>query len=139
MRGLIGYRGTMEAIVIIPIAVVLIVLVGFFGLGGMRLLRRQQVERQQDVASGKVNALRYHVPIGQDPAAVTAALLQDGYEVVRDDVATHVQELLILCPAGVDRERARVRSVITHEAAVDMEGHPMPEHDVVFDDERRAG
>lgn len=139
MRRLSGYRRWMESIVIIPIVVVLIVVVGFFGLGGMRLMRRQEMSRHRDVATARVDSLRYEVPPGQDPAAVTAALMQEGFEVVRDDAAMHSQDLLILCPAGADRERAHVRSVIAHEAPIDMEGHPMPEHEVRFADERRAG
>jgi hypothetical protein len=129
----------MASLILIPIAVVVILVVVFFGIGGMRLLSRQQAERRRDVGTGRVDALRYRVPVGQDPAAVIAALEQDGFATVRDDAATHTQDLLILCPAGAERERAHVRAVIAHEAPIDMEGHPMPEHEVVFADEPRTG
>jgi hypothetical protein len=67
---------------------------------------------------------------------VFAALKQDGFEVVRDDAAMQTQDLIIMCPAGADRDRARVRAVIAHEAPIDMEGHAMAEHEVHFVDER---
>jgi hypothetical protein len=126
----------MESVIIIPVAIVAIFLVGVIGLGGMRLMRRQQLEHQREVTTGQVESLRYEVPTGQDPAAVMSALKLEGYDVVREDAPTRFRELVVLCPAGADRERARVRAVIAHEAPVDMEGHPMPEHAVHFADER---
>lgn len=125
---------------IIPIILILVLaLVLAFGGGGIRTLRRRQEALRNEAVSGQVESLRYDVPVGQDPAAVIMALKREGFEVVRDDAATNPQELLIMCPAGVDRERARVRAVIAHEAPVDMEGHPMPEHEVRFADEPHAG
>ena len=119
------------------LAVIVVVLIVIFAGGaGLRAMRQRQVALRDEAVSGQVDSLRYVVPVGQDPAAVMSALKLEGFEVVRDDAATHSQDLLILCPAGVDRERARVRAVIAHEAAVDMEGHPMPEHEVRFADER---
>lgn len=83
-------------------------------------------------------SLRYHVPVGQDPAAVIAALRQAGYEVVRDEAPTRIQDVIIMCPAGADKERNRVRSVIAH-APIDLEGAPAPAHEVVFEDEPGPG
>lgn len=123
-------------------AVVLLILLGVavlvFGAGGVRVLRQRQVALREDAVTERVPSLRYVVPPGQDPAAVMAALMNEGFEVVRDDAATHSQDLLILCPAGIERERARARAVIAHDAGIDMEGHPMPERAVIFADEPRT-
>ena len=121
------------------IVVLMVVAVVVFGAGGVRTLRKRQEALRHDAVSGQVPTLRYVIPAGQDPAAVMAAVKSEGYEVVRDDAATHSQDLLILCPAGIERERARVRAVIAHQAGIDMEGHPMPEHAVIFADEPRIG
>lgn len=123
-------------LIIFVVLILLLVLFLAFGGGGVRAMRQRQEALREEAVTGKVAALRYRVPVGQDPAAVIAALKQEGFEVVREDAATDSQELLIMCPAGVDRERARVRAVIAHEAPIDMEGHPMAEHEVHFVDER---
>jgi hypothetical protein len=122
--------------IILVVIVVLILAFGGFGVRGMR--QRQQTLREEAVTH-QVETLTYRVPVGQDPTAVIHALQQEGFNIVRDDAASDPQELLILCPAGADRERARVRAVIAHQSTIDMEGHPMPEHEVHFADERRAG
>lgn len=140
MRRLIGYWGRMALLLVVGVVVVVVVVIILFaGAGGVRSLRQRQDALRHEAVDGQVASLRYHVPVGQDPAAVMSALKLEGFEVVRDDAATNPQELLIMCPAGVDRERARVRAVIAHEAPVDMEGHPMPEHEVRFADEPHAG
>jgi len=139
MRRLIGYHLPMVFLVIIlVILVVIAALVLGFGMGGMRAMRQRQTALRSDAVSGQVESLRYQVPPGQDPAAVIAALKLEGFEVVRDDAALQTQDLLILCPGGAERERARVRAVIAHEASMDMEGHAMPEHEVHFADEPRT-
>ena len=127
----------MTYLFIIPIVLVIfVVLFLAFGGGGVRVLRQRQEALREEAVTGQVETLVYDVPVGQDPAAIIAALKQEGFQAVREDAATHSQELLILCPAGADRERARVRALIAHEAPIDMEGHPMPPHDVRFADER---
>lgn len=102
-----------------PLALVLLALVI-----ALRLRRRPK----------KAESLRYQVPVGQDPAAVIAALRQAGYEVRRDHEPTRIQDVVITCPDGADSERARVRSVIAG-APVDLGGGAAPEHPVVFEDE----
>jgi len=119
---------------ILVVAILVVVLV-FWALG--RYQRRTET-LVHEVEAEDVAALRYRVPTGQDPAAVVAALTQEGYSAIRDTRAADA-DILVLCPAGVDRERAHVRSVIAHVAAEDMEGHPMPEHEVLFVDEQKAG
>jgi hypothetical protein len=82
----------------------------------------------------KGGSLRYHVPVGQDPAAVITTLRQAGYEVTRDQAPTRIQDVVIACPEGVDIERERVRSVIAR-APIDLGGAPAPAHQIVFEDE----
>lgn len=120
-----------------PLLVVVIVVLGLV-LWSMGRYQRRTEEIVHEVEAEDVAALRYRVPTGQDPAAVVAALTHEGYSAVRDTRGADA-DILVPCPAGVDRERAHVRAVIAHAAAADMEGHPMPEHEVHFVDEQQAG
>jgi hypothetical protein len=121
---------------IVPVLVLLIAVV----IIAVALLRsgRQAEERKHRAQESPEEALRYHVPTGQDPAAVIGALTSEGYDAVRDSDA-NTSDILVLCDAGKERERAHVRAVIEHVAPMDMEGHPMPHHPVAFADEPRAG
>ncbi|MEX0429314.1 hypothetical protein AB3X52_16970 [Nocardioides sp. DS6] len=116
--------------VLIPLAIVVAV-----AYVAVRWFRQNEVRKQQEAVGGVVESLRYHVPIGQDPAAILAALHLEGYEAVRDDdMAT--QDILILTPSGADRERAKVRAVLAHEAPLNLEGDPKPrDYEVRFADE----
>jgi hypothetical protein len=117
-------------VLLLPLIIVVVL-----GLAAMRRMRRKQVALREEAVSGQVESLRYQVPVGQDPAAVIAALKQAGYEVVRDDAAMQTQDVIILCPSGADRERAKVRAVIAHDATLNLEGDPAPEHEIRFVDE----
>lgn len=109
-----------------------------FVLGAARALRERRARRRaRRLAAGRAGSLRYVVPVGQDPAAVIAALRQAGYDVVREHEPTRIQELVIACPGGVDGQRSDVRAVIAH-APMDLGGAPPPEHRVVFADEPEA-
>jgi hypothetical protein len=55
--------------------------------------------------------LEYAVPTGQDPVVILAALEREGYTATVDADHDH-QIVLIACPAGLDRQRAQVRSII---------------------------
>jgi hypothetical protein len=111
----------------IPLLVVLV----FAALGLRRMHHRNEAIRRES-ASPAVGVLRYHVPEGQDPAAVLAALETEGYAAtLSPGPATH--DVMIPCRSGADRERAHVRAVIAH-AALNMEGDP-GDHPVVFADE----
>jgi hypothetical protein len=111
----------------IPVLVILI----FAGLGLRRMHRRNEAIRGE-AASPAVDVLCYHVPAGEDPAAVLAALEQEGYAatLTPSPVADNV---LIPCRTGKDRERAHVRSVIA-SADLNLEGDSAHRR-VVFADE----
>ena len=124
---------------VILLVIVLIVVVIWAVVAGLRGLARYQKRTEaivHEVEEHEVEALRYRVPTGQDPAAVVAALSQEGYTAVRDSHAD-AADIMVVCPAGVDRERAHVRAVIQHAAGIDLEGHDMPDHEVRFVDEEQ--
>lgn len=87
---------------------------------------RQDEERKYAEATGEVvDSLRYHIPPGQDPAAVLASLRLEGYDAVCDDRFDD-PDVLILTPAGRDRERAHVRAVLAHSTPTNLEGDRQP-------------
>src|SRR5262245_23557086 len=72
--------------------------------------------------------LAYHVPEGQDAAALIVALGRAGYTAVEDDEGgTH--QVLVFCPGSRQEARPRVRAVLQEV------GGPRPA-EVVFADER---
>lgn len=105
--------------VVVPLALVVVI-----GYVAVRVFRQEE-ERKYDEAVGEVvESLRYHIPPGQDPAAVLAALKVEGYDAVRDD-RFDTPDVLILTPSGRDRERAHVRAVLADSDA-NLEGDPQP-------------
>lgn len=121
----------MSAVLVPLILVVLVLLVGAVYV--VRTTRRGQ-EREARAKGGETESLRYTVPEGQDPAAVMAALRLEGFEPVPDS-ATAGRDVLIPCPAGKERERARVRAVLAHAAPLNLEGDPADTSSVRFADE----
>jgi len=99
---------------------------------------RVETAKRKDVARAvhedQTPTLEYSVPTGQDPAVILAALQGEGYAATVDSHHTQ-QVVLIACPGGLDRQRARVRSII---AAADVttidDGGPV-DVDVRFRDE----
>lgn len=71
--------------------------------------------------------LRYRVPVGQDAAAVLAAVRHNGFE-ARVEMAGGDEALVITCGAS---EKERVRQVLA-DAPVDMAGHPFAGPPVAF-------
>lgn len=120
------------AAVLVPIVLVILVLV-IGAVVVVRMSRRSQ-EREDWAKSSETEALRYHVPEGQDPVAVITALRQEGFEPVQDS-ATAGRDVLIPCPSGKDRERARVRAIIEYVAPLNLEGDPADTPAVRFADE----
>lgn len=98
-------------------------------------LARQRQKFTDDINAPETQSLEYHVPEGQDPAAVLTALRLEGYDAVVHP--TDTQRIRIACPAGLDRERARVRAVIASagSSAIDA-GVSVDQPPVRFDDER---
>jgi hypothetical protein len=117
---------------LVPIIVVLILLaVVVVGVAAWAS-RRQRVS--DELASTAAPTLDYLVPPGQDPVILTTALDAEGYTVTTDPrnaLLVHVS-----CPAGPDRDRARVRAVISsvHTTALDA-GQRMEIGEVRFTDE----
>jgi hypothetical protein len=102
------------------------------------VVREQLKEREQvdkELHGDETPTLEYAVPEGQDPAVVLAALERAGYTATVDPNGPH-QVVLIACPAGVDRDRAHVRSVIeSGSVTAPQDGVPM-QVDVRFRDEK---
>lgn len=112
----------------------LVIVIGIAYLA-VRWFRQDETRRKAEAEGDVVDSLRYHVPTAQDPAAVIAALTMDGYEAVLDDNPA-TRDVLILTPHGADRERARVRAVIAHDAALNTQGDRVDvEKEIRFADE----
>lgn len=95
--------------------------------------RDDQVKAQAATfaASPLADTLVYRVPDGQDPAAVMAALEQEGYAATLGGGA---REVHVPCPRGADHDRDHVRAVIA-DARLNLEGDPFATP-VVFEDEQ---
>jgi len=79
--------------------------------------------------------LRYQVPDPQDPVVLLTALEGAGYTAHLDESAG-TKHLAITCPAGRERERARIRSVIGETDRLGLEGPRFKPGEVVFEDEQ---
>ena len=102
------------------------------------VLREQIAERERvsvELHSAEIPTLEYAVPDGQDPTVILAALEKAGYTATADPHHAH-QRVLIACPGGVDRQRARARSVIESASVTPpQDGVPL-EVEVQLVDER---
>jgi hypothetical protein len=123
------------AAVLIPVLIVL-VLVGVFVVAVIALTRRRTAWTQRLQEGQEHPYLRYRVPSGVDMAAVLVAVENEGYAATSDLSGTH-HEVLIVCPAGTERERARVRAAIHH--ASNPEGDDLGLDAVRFTDEDDLG
>ena len=118
------------------VALLLLIIPVVVALWAITALRRRDDAVKAEAFSPETDTLRYHVPDGQDPAAVLAALEVEGYRATLAP-APATDDVLIPCRTGAERERAHVRAVIAH-AALNLEGDP-GDHPVVFADEPREG
>jgi hypothetical protein len=113
-------------IVVVAIAVVMLLAVRTWASG-----HRQQAE---ELASPREPTLDYLVPDGQDPVVLLTVLSADGYAATADPATPNL--IRISCPAGLDRERARVRATIQHAGATAIDtGVPFEPDHVRFVDE----
>jgi hypothetical protein len=94
-----------------------------------------KVAEQQDTTDPRVETLRYRIPDAQDPTVLISALEQEGYTADLDDVRAE-KYLVVACPAGRDRERAHVRSLIDGKDKTSLEGPEFNPGKVVFEDEK---
>lgn len=115
------------AVSLIPVLIILGIVV-LVVAGAVVLGRRRERAVDQAVGPG-APTLRYQVPEGQDPLAVTRALNEEGYDAVAD--GDHV---VVRGGEDPDRERAHVRAVIAR-APVDLDSDVVPGHRVRFEDE----
>jgi hypothetical protein len=99
---------------------------------------REQVRHRQHVdevvEDERTPTLEYDVPTGQDPAVILAALTSAGYTATVDPTGVH-QVVSVACPAGVDRERAHVRSLIESANVTAPDDGVRLDADVRFRDE----
>jgi hypothetical protein len=91
-------------------------------------------EEQASPADPRIQTLRYRVPDGQDPAVLIAALEPEGYTADLE-VLDAARFLVIACPAGRDRERARVRHILAEHEVASLEGPPISPGKPIFEDE----
>jgi hypothetical protein len=83
----------------------------------------------------RTETLRYQVPDPQDPVVLLTALERAGY-IVHLDESAGTKHLTVVCPAGRERERARIRSVIGDNDRLGLEGPQFNPGEVVFEDEQ---
>ena len=94
----------------------MVLLVSVIALGGLLLylVREQSLARERvedELHAAGTPTLEYAVPTGQDPVAILAVLERSGYTAGVDSHGTH-QVVMVKCPDGPDRERARLRALI---------------------------
>ncbi len=90
----------------------------------------------QDARDPRVEALDYQVPDGQDPAVLISALQSEGYTADLE-VRDAGRYLAIACPAGRERERARVRNVLAQNHMASIEGPSFSPGKIAFEDEKQ--
>jgi hypothetical protein len=112
---------------IIVLGVLLVVALGGFGASA---------SRRETALDPRIETLRYHVPAGQDPTVLVAALSKDGY-VAAEELVAGEEYIGVACPAGRDRERAHVRAIIasTHRTTLEEGKNDFEPGRVVFEDE----
>ena len=106
---------------IIAVLLVVIVLLAL-GLAAMRSMDRSRMDGEDRAKRTGAETLRYHVPDGQDPVGVIAALHHQGYDAV-EDRDSGFRDVLIPCPTGTAHDRERVRAAI---AQVSADAGPAP-------------
>lgn len=101
------------------------------------VVREQVAERERvarELHDDRTPTLEYFVPTGQDPVVILTALERADYRATVDPNHAH-QLVLVACPGGVERHRAKVRSVIeSASVTTPQDGIPL-EPEVRFRDE----
>jgi hypothetical protein len=100
----------------------------------VRQQARQRERIDEELGARRSFTLEYAVPAGQDPTVILAALTRSGYTATVDPRRAH-QHVLVACPAGADRERARVRATIESASVTAPEDGVPPAAEVRFVDE----
>jgi hypothetical protein len=100
--------------IIAPLLVIAVLLV--LGVVAMRAMDRNRMVGEDQAKRSGAETLRYHVPDGQDPVGVIAALHHGGFDAV-EDRDSGFRDVLIPCPAGRSHDRERARAVIEQVSA----------------------
>jgi hypothetical protein len=117
------------------VVVVIIIVLAIIVMAAVRFVHRQAAH-QDDAKSAPEEMLRYHVPEGQDPAIVVAALQKEGFRAIPDvQGAGASHDVLIPCSEDVERHRAHVRSIIQGTEQINFEGDQRQIPQVKFADE----
>jgi len=114
---------------------ILVLVVILAGVGLIWLLRwsKQRGTTAAALEGAETETLEYAVPTGQDPVVVMAALETEGFTTTLDKTG---EVLLIHCPAGRDRARARARAAISQADSSALEhGRRLDVDTVRFRDE----
>lgn len=96
---------------------------------------KEAAQRRDSPEDPGVETLRYRIPDAQDPAVLITALDRAGYTASLDDERAE-KHLVVACPAGRDRERARVRALIGDADETSLEGPEFQTGKVAFEDEK---
>lgn len=94
-------------------------------------LARARRRRRGHPVPAEPGQLRYHVPVGQDPAAVLTSVRQHGFAATVE-MAGGDEDVVITCDRAVAREQ--LRSILA-AAPIDMNGHAFDGPPVTFADE----
>jgi hypothetical protein len=120
--------------VLVPVIAVVVVVVIALVVAGRWAARRQRTD--DALAAPSTATIDYLVPDVQDPAVVVAALHAEGFTATTDPGQTRLVH--VSCPAGPDRDRAHIRSVIASvQSTVIDAGAPFDPEEVRFADEQR--
>ena len=122
---------------VLVFTIVFWVVVGLLLLGGVAflfsVLIRPEQEQEEVVHQHGLRTLTYLIPTGQDPAELVAALHQAGFTAVAD--LQHGYEVLEVVYHD-ERDRARVREVLTHAHRSGFDSPEIPVGAISFEDER---
>lgn len=116
---------------LIPVIAVVVVVAIVWVAGRRWAVGRQRVSHE--LSATATPTIDYQAPEGQDPVVLTTALSAEGFTATTDPA--NPQLVHVSCPAGPDRDRAHVRSVIAsvRTTAIDA-GVPFDVGDVRFTD-----
>lgn len=100
--------------IVAPLLVIVVLLV--LGLVAVRAMDRNRMVGEDEAKRSDAETLRYHVPEGQDPVGVIAALHHVGLDAF-EDRDSGFRDVLIPCPAGKSHDRERARAAIGQVSA----------------------
>ncbi len=126
--------GAIPFLLILVIGIVVLYFLSTSGLVALGGRRAGGTRVSEEMPSTR---LRYAVPLGQDPAAVVAALTRHGYDAALDpDVEVDGRQVIDVARTDDERpDREDVRRIIREDATLNLEGHRPDTGPVRFVDE----